>query len=190
MAGEAVLLVGDGGREHAIAEAIGASPNPPDILYYARSNVGIDDMRGGPMNIVNVDCAPTDINGVLRFVDEKIQDPSNLTVVVGPEAPLIAGLGNKLRERGLAVFGPNAEAAQLEASKVISTKFLQQYVIPHPNTTIVESPEDALKALSQLNPEDVVLKSDRAEASRADGVVLPDSREEMMAAARAMLTGS
>src|SRR5688572_18756203 len=112
MAGESVLLVGGGGREHAIAEAINESPNAPDTLYCTQSNVGIETMAGD-MSVVNVDCSPTDVRGVLSYVEQNVPDPSKLTVIVGPEAPLIAGMADHLRENGLSVFGPSAEAARL-----------------------------------------------------------------------------
>ncbi|MGH6980826.1 MAG: phosphoribosylamine--glycine ligase, partial [Stellaceae bacterium] len=101
-----VLLIGSGGREHALAWALAASPLC-DKLYAAPGNPGIAH------EAECVTLAAGDIDGIVRFATaEKID-----FVVVGPEAPLVAGLVDRLEAAGIAAFGPSAAAAQLEASK-------------------------------------------------------------------------
>src|SRR6185437_9218165 len=101
-----VLLIGSGGREHALAWALAASPLC-DKLYAAPGNPGIAH---------EAECVaipPTDIAGIVAFAKREKID----FVVVGPEAPLVAGLVDKLEAAGIAAFGPSQAAAQLEASK-------------------------------------------------------------------------
>ena len=98
-----VLVVGAGGREHALCWAIAASPLC-DKLYCAPGNAGIAEAAEC------IDVGTEDIEGVLKFVDSEEID----FVVVGPEAPLVLGLVDKLRDAGIGCFGPTAAAAQLD----------------------------------------------------------------------------
>ena len=114
-----VLVVGGGGREHALAWKIAASPLVDEVLC-APGNAGT--ARIGR----NVDVAATDLDGLIALaVGEGVG-----LVVVGPEDPLCSGLGDRLRAKDILVFGPNADGARLEGSKVFSKEFLDRYRIP------------------------------------------------------------
>jgi phosphoribosylamine--glycine ligase len=187
MAGETLLLVGNGGREGAIAEAIADSAFPPDVLYYTGANVGIDGLADRRMQVMQVDCDIKNVQGIVDAAKSIPSDPQKLTVVVGPEAPLVAGAADRLRGEGIHVFGPSAEAAKLEGSKIFATKFMRENRIAHPGTMILESGAEAEKYLLTADPESIVLKADGLAGGK--GVVLPKTREEMMKVAQDMLSG-
>ncbi len=114
-----VLVVGGGGREHALAWKIAASPEVNEVLC-APGNAGT--ARIGR----NFDVAATDLDGLVALAkSEGVQ-----LVVIGPEDPLCAGLADRLRAEGILVFGPGADGARLEGSKVFSKEFLDRYRIP------------------------------------------------------------
>ena len=109
-----ILLIGSGGREHAIAWALQKSPNT-DVLYVAPGNGGTAEIAE------NVDLDIADGEALLSFVHER-----NIgLVVIGPEAPLVDGVADLLRADGVPVFGPNADGAQLEGSKAYSKAFME-----------------------------------------------------------------
>ena len=114
-----VLVVGSGGREHALCWAIAASPLC-DKLYCAPGNAGIAE------DAECVDIAAEDIERIVAFAKEKAID----LVVVGPEGPLVAGLVDRLAEAGIKVFGPTAAAAELEGSKGFTKDLCAKYGIP------------------------------------------------------------
>ena len=114
-----ILLIGSGGREHAIAWALQKSPNT-DVLYVAPGNGGTAEIAE------NVDLDIADGEALLSFVHER-----NIgLVVIGPEAPLVDGVADLLRADGVPVFGPNADGAQLEGSKAYSKEFMMANDIP------------------------------------------------------------
>ena len=114
-----ILLIGSGGREHAIAWALQKSPNT-DVLYVAPGNGGTAEIAE------NVDLDIADGEALLSFVHER-----NIgLVVIGPEAPLVDGVADLLRADGVPVFGPNADGAQLEGSKAYSKAFMEANDIP------------------------------------------------------------
>ena len=114
-----ILLIGSGGREHAIAWALQKSPNT-DVLYVAPGNGGTAEIAE------NVDLDIADGEALLSFVHER-----NIgLVVIGPEAPLVDGVADLLRADGVPVFGPNADGAQLEGSKAYSKAFMEANGIP------------------------------------------------------------
>lgn len=114
-----VLVVGSGGREHALCWSISASPLC-DELFCAQGNAGIAETA------TCVDISVDDIAGLTGFARDNAID----FVVVGPEGPLVAGLADRLREAGIKVFGPSAAAAELEGSKGFSKDICQKYGIP------------------------------------------------------------
>ncbi|MEQ9199530.1 MAG: phosphoribosylamine--glycine ligase, partial [Rhodospirillales bacterium] len=114
-----VLVVGSGGREHALCWSISASPLC-DELYCAPGNAGIAGVA------TCVDISVDDITGLVSFARDNAID----FVVVGPEGPLVAGLADRLREARIKVFGPSAAAAELEGSKGFSKDLCQKYGIP------------------------------------------------------------
>ena len=114
-----VLVVGSGGREHALCWAISSSPLC-DALFCAPGNPGIAD------EAACVDIAATDNDGILKLCKKEKID----FVVVGPEAPLVGGLVDKLEAAGIAAFGPTAKAAALEGSKGFTKDLCAKYNIP------------------------------------------------------------
>ena len=114
-----VLVVGSGGREHALCWKIAASPRVKEVLC-APGNAGTEELAR------NVAVAATDLEGLVRLCRDERPD----LVVVGPEDPLSLGLADRLRERGLLVFGPGRAGARLESSKVFAKEFLDHQRIP------------------------------------------------------------
>src|SRR6185312_11290111 len=119
--GMKVLVIGNGGREHALAWKLKQSPRVDEVIV-APGNAGTARERG----VRNADVAVTDLDGLLQLAKaEKV----GLTVV-GPEVPLVAGVVDKVRNAGLRIFGPRAIAAQLEGSKAFAKDFLLRHNIP------------------------------------------------------------
>ena len=114
-----ILVVGSGGREHSLCWAIAASPLC-DTLFCAPGNAGI------AAEAECVDIAAEDVDGLVEFARDSAID----FVVVGPEAPLVLGLVDRLREAGIKVFGPTAAAAALEGSKAFTKDLCAKYDIP------------------------------------------------------------
>ncbi|MEM7095063.1 MAG: phosphoribosylamine--glycine ligase [Actinomycetota bacterium] len=168
-----VLLVGSGGREHALAEAILRSPSLGQ-LWVAPGNAGTAEH--------NVELAVEDHGAVVDFCRH---NDVNL-VVVGPEVPLVAGLADDLRASGIAVFGPSAAAARLEGSKSFSRSFAAAAEIPQPVAATFDDSTSAIAWLDEVGVP-VVVKADGLAAGK--GVVIPESRAETEEAIRDMLDG-
>jgi phosphoribosylamine--glycine ligase len=168
-----ILLIGSGGREHAIAWKVAQSPKL-NRLYIAPGNAGT--MALGENVVVKADDHPA----VVRFCREKQVD----LVIVGPEAPLAAGLTDSLRDSGIKVFGPSKAAAQIESSKVFSKNFMQRHGIPTASYATFDKLPEALAYLEQINYP-VVLKASGLAAGK--GVILPESMAEAKTALEAML---
>lgn len=160
-------VVGSGGREFELGRQL-SIPDEVGTVYFLDGNAGTGDLNKGE----NVSIKPTAIDDVVSFAEEK---QLQLTVI-GPEAPLVAGVVDRLRERGLTVFGPSAEATQLEASKTYATKFMEENNIPHPPAIITENYEDAVGVISSRTPDAYVIKADGLAGGK--GVVLPNSFED------------
>ena len=116
-----VLVIGSGGREHALAWKLAQSPRTSEVLV-APGNAGTANERG----CRNVAVEATDIDGLLALVRRE----GIAVTVVGPEAPLVAGVVDRFRAAGHRVFGPTAAAAQLEGSKAFAKDFLARHGIP------------------------------------------------------------
>ena len=159
-----ILLLGSGGREHALAWKLAASPSCSK-LFAAPGNPGIAECA----DIVAMDIA--DHKAVIAFCHENAVE----LVVVGPEAPLVAGLADDLRAEGFAVFGPGKGAAQLEGSKGFTKDLCARAGIPTARYERVTSLEAGWGALKNFNAP-FVLKADGLAAGK--GVVIAETREE------------
>ena len=167
-----VLLLGSGGREHALAWKLAQSPLLTQ-LFAAPGNPGI------AAHATLVDLAATDPAAVLAFA----QAHDIGLVVVGPEAPLVAGVGDVLREAGIAVFGPNRLPAQLEGSKGFTKDLCARAGIPTAGYVRVHGLDEALAALEPFGLP-VVVKADGLAAGK--GVTVAMTRDEAVAALAAI----
>lgn len=169
-----ILLVGGGGREHALAWAIAASPLCT-TLFCAPGNAGI------AREATCVPIAAEDVDGLVTFARENAID----FVVVGPEAPLVAGLVDRLTEAGIKAFGPTAAAAALEGSKGFTKDLCAKYDIPTARYRRFTDATEA-KAYVAIEGAPIVVKADGLAAGK--GVVVAQSVEEAQTAIDAMLT--
>jgi len=163
-----VLVVGSGGREHALCWKLAQSEGAK--IFACPGNPGMAQVGT---------CIPGDPLDAAKSIH------ADLTVI-GPEAPLVAGIVDRFRAEGLRVVGPRAEAAQLEGSKVYAKQFFQQHGIPTAEYTVCESANHARMALGRFGYP-VVLKADGLAAGK--GVVIAKSKEEAIATASEMLSG-
>ena len=155
-----VLVIGSGGREHALAWKLKQSPRVSEVIV-APGNAGTAREKG----VRNADVAVTDLDGLLKLAkDEKI----GLTVV-GPEVPLVAGVVDKFRAAGLRCFGPRAIAAQLEGSKAFAKDFLHRHNIPTAHYAVFTEINPAL-AYVRKHGAPIVIKADGLAAGK--GVVV------------------
>ncbi|MCH7790332.1 MAG: phosphoribosylamine--glycine ligase, partial [Acidobacteria bacterium] len=168
-----VLVVGSGGREHALATAIAASPHV-DRLFVAPGNGGTVEH--------NVALDIENHTAVRRFAQVNNLD----LVVIGPEAPLVAGLSDHLRERGINVFGPSAAAARLEGSKEFSRAFAERVGIASPRYAAFDN---AVEAISWVDAADfdVVVKADGLAGGK--GVTVTESRSDAVNAIEECFAG-
>ena len=170
-----ILIIGSGGREHALAWKIAQSPLV-DQVWSAPGSAAIDQI--GPCFNVAAD----DIEQLEKLTLQLEPD----LVVVGPEAPLAAGLGDRLRARGFDVFGPNKEPAQLEASKGFAKDLMARFGVPTARYGRFTDTAEAKAFLATL-PAPYVLKADGLAAGK--GVVITDTLEAAQAEAEDMLSG-
>jgi phosphoribosylamine--glycine ligase len=157
-----VLVVGSGGREHAICAALARSPQRPELMA-APGNPGIAEIAR---------CAPVradDLEGLVALARGEAVD----LVVIGPEAPLVAGLADRLEDAGIAHFGPSAAAAQLEGSKAFAKEVMASAGVPTANWAEVETVEAGMAAIDGRYP--TVIKFDGLAAGKGV-VVAPDER--------------
>lgn len=158
-----ILVIGSGGREHAIALAVKESPRCSE-LFFAPGNPGMATLGK---------CIPADVTDPIRLADIAQEVGAELTIV-GPEIPLVAGAVDEFRKRGLAVFGPTADAAALEGSKAFSKDIMKKYGVPtaaYENFTDLES---AKKYLAQ-HPAPIVVKASGLAAGKGAIVCMTDA---------------
>ncbi|MER7250890.1 phosphoribosylamine--glycine ligase [Kribbella sp. NPDC000426] len=170
-----VLVVGSGGREHALAWALTQDPEVEQVVA-APGNPGIAALRPAHDGQTVV-CRAVDIedhDAVVALAQELEAD----LVVVGPEAPLVAGLADPLRDAGIAVFGPSREAAQIEGSKAFAKDVMATASVPTGRAYVCTTPEEAATAIDAFGPPYVV-KDDGLAAGK--GVVVTSDREEALA---------
>jgi phosphoribosylamine---glycine ligase len=170
-----VLVIGSGGREHALAWALTQDPEVEQVVA-APGNPGIATLRPA-YDGQTIVCRPVGIEdheAVVALAQELDAD----LVVVGPEAPLVAGLADPLRDAGIAVFGPSGEAAQIEGSKAFAKDVMAAASVPTGRAYVCTTPEEAATAIDAFGPPYVV-KDDGLAAGK--GVVVTSDREEALA---------
>jgi len=168
-----VLVVGSGGREYAIGQALKKDENVEKV-YFAPGN-GATLQLGENISI-------SDHNELADYVEKEGID----LTVVGPEAPLVAGIVDIFKERGLKIFGPSKKAAQLEGSKIFMKNFLARHNIPTARFLQTDSIEEAFKFIDSL-PTPIVVKADGLCAGK--GVIIAPTKEMAKKAASEMLSG-
>src|SRR6201987_5851653 len=170
-----VLVLGGGGREHALVWKLKQSPRVSQ-LYCAPGNGGIAD---------EAECLPADLKTLDSMVALATRLQPDLTVV-GPELPLTMGVVDEFTRRGWRVFGPTQAAARLESSKSFAKEFLQRHHIPTAPFAICDSVDQVRAALGHFHTP-VVVKADGLAAGK--GVVISKTREEAATVAAEMLSG-
>jgi phosphoribosylamine--glycine ligase len=169
-----VLVVGGGGREHAMIWRLAQNPTV-DRLYAAPGNAGIEP---------EATCLPVAADDVPGIVAAVGRESIDLTIV-GPEAPLVGGLADELEARGHPVFGPTREAARIEGSKSWAKELCERHEIPAARSGSFTAMAPALDYVEELGGAPVVIKADGLAAGK--GVVIAEDREEASAAVRACL---
>ena len=168
-----VLVIGGGGREHAIVHALSKSSKVTEI-YAAPGNAGISKLA------MCVNIKDTDVSNLVAFAkDEKID-----LVVVGPEAALAVGVVDEMQKAGISAFGPTKAAAQIESSKNFAKDLMSKYNIPTARYEVFEDYESAISFV-KISPFPTVIKYDGLAAGK--GVVIAENYEEAEAALKDML---
>src|SRR5438874_8450139 len=177
-----ILIVGSGGREHALAWALRKNATKPSEILCAPGNAGIAQVAE------RVRVKTNDIGGLAKFAEESRID----LTVVGPEAPLAAGIVEEFEQRGLRIVGPGREAARLESSKAFAKDFMSRHRVPTARYRIATSPDEAIEILQsgEFGSEEasVVVKADGLAAGK--GVVVAPSRSAAVQAVRALAGGA
>ena len=169
-----VLIIGSGGREYSIGLALKRDKSV-DKLYFAPGN-GASDELGENITI-------NDFSKLADFVEDNGID----LTIVGPEAPLVEGVVDLFQERGLTIFGPTAQAAQLEGSKIFMKNFLARHDVPTARYIETDSLEDAYGFINKLEAP-IVVKADGLCGGK--GVIIAQSHDEAKRAAGEMLSGN
>lgn len=169
-----ILVVGGGGREHAICWKLSKEANV-DKIYCAPGNAGISNVAQC------IDIQDSNIENLLNFAKENQID----LTIVGPEIPLVAGIVDKFEKEGLKIFGPNKKCAQLEGSKSFSKDFMIRHNLP---TAKYKEYTDLDEAISEIDSfgYPVVIKADGLAAGK--GVVIPENREDAITTLKEMMS--
>lgn len=160
-----LLIVGGGGREHALAWKLDKSKKVKKI-YAAPGNPGIAQI-GTCVNIL-----ATDIQGLARFAEEKKID----LTIVGPEIPLALGIVDEFTKRGLKIFGTNKKATRIEADKAFARDFMLRFGIPAPKFQVYETVSEALKYTKTINKYPTVVKASGLAGGK--GAIIVNTRKE------------
>jgi len=172
-----VLVIGGGGREHTIVWKLKQSKQVEKI-YSIPGNGGIAQVA----ECANLDVL--DFPALTRFVEEKNID----LTIVGPEAPLVAGIVNAFRERNLTIFGPDKKSAQLEGSKIFAKNFMKKYNIPTANFKVFDNSDNALNYIHQFTNSPIhqlVVKADGLAAGK--GAIVCNTKEQATDAVKKMM---
>src|SRR5580700_2023822 len=170
-----ILVIGSGGREHALAWKLRQSPRVSQV-YCAPGNAGI---------AAEGECLPADVKSIESLLALAARIKPDLTVV-GPELPLQLGVVDEFIRHGYRIFGPTQAAARLESSKSFAKEFMQRHHVPTAHYAICDSSEDVSDALPHFHMP-VVVKADGLAAGK--GVVICKTKEEATAVASEMLSG-
>src|SRR5579863_1586004 len=170
-----VLILGSGGREHALASALARSPRVTEVVC-APGNGGIAQVAR---------CIPVDMKSVDDMV-RVVEAESPALTVVGPELPLSLGIVDALKARGRRAFGPTQSAARLESSKAFAKQFMKRHQIPTAKYAVCSSANELDKTIGFFHPP-MVVKADGLAAGK--GVVICDSRASALEAAHGMFDG-
>jgi phosphoribosylamine--glycine ligase len=173
-----ILIVGKGGREHALAWKAAQSKRV-ERIYVAPGNAGTARER----NVENVAIDPLDFDGLVAFVRKAGVD----LTVIGPEVPLVAGIRDRFDAEGLRCFGPSRAASQLEGSKAFTKSFMARHRIPTAQYETFTDAEEARRYIERMGAP-IVVKADGLAAGK--GVTVATTVEEAVAAADGMLSGT
>jgi len=168
-----VLVIGSGGREHALVWKLRQSPLT-DKIFAAPGNAGMSQIA---------ECVPIAVNKTVELAEFALAQKIDLTVV-GPEAPLVAGLVDYFEEKKLKVFGPSRQAAQLEGSKAFAKSVMEKYGVPTAKAQRFTDEAEALRFLRR-KPCPVVIKADGLAAGK--GVTVAQTQTEAMEAVRSIM---
>ena len=170
-----VLILGSGGREHALAWAAARSPRVTEVVCAPGNGGMAQGARCVPVKV-------KDLDAMVRLAEAEKPD----LTIVGPELPLSLGVVDALTERGLKAFGPTKAAAMLETSKGFAKRFLQRHKIPTANYAVCSGGAELEKAISAFHPP-IVVKADGLAAGK--GVVICESRATALEAAHGLFSG-
>ncbi|MEC8126387.1 MAG: phosphoribosylamine--glycine ligase [Pseudomonadota bacterium] len=173
-----VLVIGSGGREHALAWKLAQSPRVTNV-FVAPGNAGtaLED------TMTNVNLSVSDLDGLVTFAENQNIDYT----VVGPEAPLVDGIVDRFEAKGLHCFGPRADCAQLEGSKAFTKEFLKRHNIPTAAYGTFTDVDQAIAYLDEVGAP-IVIKADGLAAGK--GVILAETLNKAKSAVRDMLQGN
>ncbi|MCA8998755.1 MAG: phosphoribosylamine--glycine ligase [Planctomycetaceae bacterium] len=169
-----VLVIGSGGREHVLAWKLKQSPQVTQV-FCAPGNAGTHE------DVTNVDIPATDSERLAQFARAEGVD----LTVVGPEAPLVAGVVDVFKAQGLKVFGPSKAAAQLEGSKAFAKDIMRQANVPTAEYRAFRTMEDAIQFINEREEVPLVVKADGLAAGK--GVSVCETRAEAIAAVKSMM---